>query len=51
MCRRDFAFLAAASTLASALAFGQTSKGTIAGVITDPTTATIAGATVAAKDT
>lgn len=37
-------------TLSSALSFAQTSKGTIAGIVTDSSGAVISGATVTAKD-
>jgi hypothetical protein len=50
MNKRNLAFLAAVLILTAAMSFGQTSKGTIAGVVTDPSGATIPGATVTAKD-
>ena len=36
--------------LTASIGFGQTSKGTLAGTVTDPSGATVANATVSAKD-
>jgi hypothetical protein len=50
MNRARLALVSATLTVAALIAFGQTSKGTLAGIVTDPSGATVANATVSAKD-
>ena len=49
MCRQRFCFVVLMGTLFTALSWGQVERGTVTGVVTDPTGAVVAGATVSIR--